>query len=197
MKENANPIIYAVERSSPEEQQNLVGTPSIQRLNFHSGKIGLDNERLFSFFSYKTPEERSAYIALRSCSVSVASMENPIIQRTTSRFDPLGLLRQAGFDVDAVPCPLIQRPQFNPHCSSTVDEEPQGSKEIDHSVIDPIRNRDLFTADEVFEMIRNIQDPEHPLTLEQLHVVNRNHIQVIESVDMRQAPFSFVHVHFT
>jgi hypothetical protein len=30
--------------------------------------------------------------------------------------------------------------------------------------------RDAFTAEEVFELIRNLNDPEHPLTLEQLKV---------------------------
>lgn len=30
--------------------------------------------------------------------------------------------------------------------------------------------RDAFTAEEVFDLIRNLNDPEHPLTLEQLKV---------------------------
>lgn len=30
--------------------------------------------------------------------------------------------------------------------------------------------RDAFTSEEVFELIRNLNDPEHPLTLEQLKV---------------------------
>ncbi len=30
--------------------------------------------------------------------------------------------------------------------------------------------RDAFTGEEVFELIRNLNDPEHPLTLEQLKV---------------------------
>jgi len=38
--------------------------------------------------------------------------------------------------------------------------------------------RDLFTAEEVFSYIRNLNDPEHPLTLEQLHVVSVENIQV-------------------
>ncbi|KAJ1914280.1 Cytosolic iron-sulfur assembly component 2B [Mycoemilia scoparia] len=42
----------------------------------------------------------------------------------------------------------------------------------DDSVHDPI------DADEIYELIRNINDPEHPLTLEQLNVTQRAHIHV-------------------
>ncbi|KAJ2725836.1 hypothetical protein GGI07_001043 [Coemansia sp. Benny D115] len=38
--------------------------------------------------------------------------------------------------------------------------------------------RDPVDSDEVYELIRNINDPEHPLTLEQLHVTNREHVFV-------------------
>eukprot|EP00551_Chaetoceros_affinis_P010062 CAMPEP_0203670044 /NCGR_PEP_ID=MMETSP0090-20130426/6243_1 /ASSEMBLY_ACC=CAM_ASM_001088 /TAXON_ID=426623 /ORGANISM="Chaetoceros affinis, Strain CCMP159" /LENGTH=330 /DNA_ID=CAMNT_0050534829 /DNA_START=81 /DNA_END=1076 /DNA_ORIENTATION=+ len=40
------------------------------------------------------------------------------------------------------------------------------------------KRRDPIEAEEVFDIIRNIQDPEHPLTLEQLNVVNLNHVSV-------------------
>lgn len=37
---------------------------------------------------------------------------------------------------------------------------------------------DEFDSREVFDLIRNINDPEHPLTLEELNVVDENHIYV-------------------
>merc|ERR1712154_127936 len=40
---------------------------------------------------------------------------------------------------------------------------------------------DEFTASEIFEMIRSINDPEHPLTLEQLNVVTLDNIQINEN----------------
>jgi metal-sulfur cluster biosynthetic enzyme len=46
------------------------------------------------------------------------------------------------------------------------NKEPQSNQE------------DNVTADDVFEIIRNIQDPEHPLTLEQLAVVSRQQIDI-------------------
>ena len=38
--------------------------------------------------------------------------------------------------------------------------------------------REGFTTEEVFEMIRHLNDPEHPLTLEQLNVVSEENILV-------------------
>ncbi|KAJ2159966.1 hypothetical protein GGF46_002630 [Coemansia sp. RSA 552] len=44
--------------------------------------------------------------------------------------------------------------------------------DLDDGVSDPI------DADEVYELIRRINDPEHPLTLEQLRVTNPEHVFV-------------------
>ncbi|KAI8336952.1 hypothetical protein BC941DRAFT_426214 [Chlamydoabsidia padenii] len=44
--------------------------------------------------------------------------------------------------------------------------------ELDDDIEDPI------DADEVFDLIRSISDPEHPLTLEQLNVTQNQHIVV-------------------
>ena len=38
--------------------------------------------------------------------------------------------------------------------------------------------RELFTASEVFDLIRSLHDPEHPLTLEQLNVLCEENIEV-------------------
>ncbi len=43
--------------------------------------------------------------------------------------------------------------------------------------------RDPIDELEIYEMIRNINDPEHPLTLEALHVVEPRLIKVVDDVD--------------
>ena len=40
--------------------------------------------------------------------------------------------------------------------------------------------REHVTKEEVFSHIRNINDPEHPLTLEQLNVVSLDHVEVAD-----------------
>ncbi|XP_012524472.1 MIP18 family protein galla-2 [Monomorium pharaonis] len=50
---------------------------------------------------------------------------------------------------------------------------------------------DEFDAREIFDIIRNINDPEHPLTLEELNVVEQNLIEVDDKrnrVDVKFTP---------
>jgi len=56
--------------------------------------------------------------------------------------------------------------------------------------------REAFTADEIFEHIRRVRDPEHEtLTLEQLRVTTLDNVSVEEAKD--EASLSTVTVHFT
>jgi len=65
--------------------------------------------------------------------------------------------------------------------------------------------RDLVDAEEVFDMIRDITDPEHPLSLEQLNVVSMEHVIVKDNSCRENAvikednldDFSSVDVRFT
>ena len=53
------------------------------------------------------------------------------------------------------------------------------------------KNKDNFDSLEVFEMIRHLNDPEHPLTLEQLHVTTLENIDIDNQnnvVDVRFTP---------
>lgn len=76
-------------------------------------------------------------------------------------------------------------------------------------VIEPIKditfdsNKKLenVTIDNVFELIRNILDPEHPYTLEQLNVVCKDHIEIGEIAEndilcKLGLPIKFINVTF-
>jgi len=64
---------------------------------------------------------------------------------------------------------------------------------------------DPFSTNEIFDLVRDINDPEHPVTLEQLHVVRPEHIyfvqdsRVTSSFSLKSAVVSPVSllVHFT
>merc|ERR1712224_582368 len=60
----------------------------------------------------------------------------------------------------------------NPTIYEKVEERSITRDEEDGDVYDPIDSR------EIFDLIRNINDPEHPLTLEQLNVVEEKNITV-------------------
>jgi len=57
-------------------------------------------------------------------------------------------------------------------------------QELDENVTDP------FDAREIFDMIRDINDPEHPLTLEDLNVVNEEHIFVDDENNIVNVQFT-------
>ncbi|RKP17938.1 hypothetical protein ROZALSC1DRAFT_15761 [Rozella allomycis CSF55] len=60
----------------------------------------------------------------------------------------------------------------NPTIFDTTHSFKPRSSDFDESI------HDLIDEEEIFELIRNINDPEHPLTLEQLNVVQIQHINI-------------------
>ncbi|EDV51334.1 MIP18 family protein galla-2 [Drosophila erecta] len=73
---------------------------------------------------------------------------------------------------------------INPNVYERIKERVLTANEEDENVPDPFDKR------EIFDLIRNINDPEHPLTLEELHVVQEDLIQIND----RQ---NSVHISFT
>ncbi|XP_037044339.1 MIP18 family protein galla-2 [Bradysia coprophila] len=61
---------------------------------------------------------------------------------------------------------------LNPNVYKKSAERTVTTSEEDDSIVDPFDER------EVFDLIRAINDPEHPLSLEELHVVQQNLITV-------------------
>ncbi|KAJ8041422.1 MIP18 family protein galla-2 [Holothuria leucospilota] len=49
---------------------------------------------------------------------------------------------------------------------------------------------DAFDSREIFDLIRNINDPEHPLTLEELHVVENSEIEVNDKENLVKVNFT-------
>lgn len=73
---------------------------------------------------------------------------------------------------------------INPQVFEKATVRPVTNSDQDEDVIDEFDER------EIFDLIRNINDPEHPLTLEELHVVEEKNITINNGVNS-------VHVNFT
>ncbi|KYN20531.1 PREDICTED: MIP18 family protein CG7949 [Trachymyrmex cornetzi] len=74
---------------------------------------------------------------------------------------------------------------INPKLYKKLDDREITVEEQDEDVADE------FDAREIFDIIRNINDPEHPLTLEELNVVEQNLIEVDDErnrVDVKFTP---------
>ncbi|XP_045106562.1 MIP18 family protein galla-2-like [Portunus trituberculatus] len=61
---------------------------------------------------------------------------------------------------------------LNPQVFAEADQRKENPSDWDDTVRDPVDSR------EVFDLIRGIRDPEHPLTLEQLNVVSEEQCEV-------------------
>jgi len=83
----------------------------------------------------------------------------------------------------------LSKRRHHAHSAAAVGDE----LEVDESAVD------AWDAAEVFELIRHINDPEHPLTLEQLRVAQLEHVQVVDAQAAGAAPHaaSSVDIRFT
>ncbi|XP_017087695.2 MIP18 family protein galla-2 [Drosophila bipectinata] len=79
---------------------------------------------------------------------------------------------------------LTEIENINPNVYDKIKERQITANEEDENVADPFDKR------EIFDLIRNINDPEHPLTLEELHVVQENLIRISDGQNS-------VHINFT
>ena len=229
-KENPNPTIHSTDKrghASRSPAAPLLGTEFIQRYNLgapspntqqpiHDEWNVINGEEDVSSLQWGsiTAEDRSVALALSAA--AYPDTENGNSQSPTTADDSvspkLDILQQAGFALFhpkriQKQCRAIRYPSYAPSTHKVSEHTNTIKEEGD--------NRDAITANEVFDIIRNIQDPEHPLTLEQLNVVRLELIEVVDlkgndNVDANECSsetnenngclrkkFSTVHVQFT
>jgi len=251
MKENPNPTIKSVSGTIHQHKEKdnlcLIGTPHIRRFNVlderrrrllqgegeSDGGEG-ENKNWSDDEGYEEgAEERSVYLALSSVAITATGKH---------KFDPVGLLRKAGFILPEAeasttkgnvvldspfrevpfPPPLVLSSRVdhrwcdtemsqsryeemenknitvamdpikqchddggnNGRCGEILGEENRHDAEVPRTEGKERQRlrRDPFTSDEIYNMIRTIQDPEHNLTLEQLSIVNVDHIEIYDSI---------------
>ncbi|KAK7686916.1 hypothetical protein QCA50_009993 [Cerrena zonata] len=72
---------------------------------------------------------------------------------------------------------------------STEDELSSDSGAIEEEEVDEAEEEDLIDSQEIFDLISTISDPEHPLTLAQLAVVNLSDISLKHDYSYHHALF--------
>jgi metal-sulfur cluster biosynthetic enzyme len=206
-KENPNPVVHTTQRSTSSARSSLsqsLGYEAIRRYNLGAPSptistiIPDESSPFTSSSSYlsapPTAEEHSVAIALSEAAYAPTS--------SAAADSSLDVLQRAGFALFHPQrmhkeCRAIRFPSYSP--ASVTNPTPRSSS------LDAQHNRDEITSEEVFDIIRNIQDPEHPLTLEQLNVVRIDLVDVVDlSVandamdvqDGQKRKFSTVHVQF-
>jgi metal-sulfur cluster biosynthetic enzyme len=175
-KENANPkIIEVIKRPSKLHPSSRIWS-SINTIPHDGGQLSRHD------FSYSYSINRSIFNALQQSS-----------DATQGRF--VSLLQSSGLVLRQGECATSDKSihPFPIHFSNFATNVTVGSSqpELDRQQM----RREMFNEDEVFDIIRNIQDPEHPLTLEQLGVVTRQQIEVKEN--QGSEGYSTIDVRFT
>ena len=178
-KENPNPIIHSTsKRTSLESQKSdvsFLGSQSIRRYglgarlpNRHELRSDYNIDIESTSTGVPTAEERLVAIALSEAAHSNST--NKMIDTSIDNTSPyVELLHNAGF-------PILKPNQLQ-KALKIPSFIPSGMSKLTHN---PSPKRNPITSEEVFEIIRNIQDPEHPLTLEQLNVVRLELVQVVD-----------------
>ena len=162
-KDNENPIIHAVEEDEAHSYKRPIGWSQLKPFHVIPPKDDQDLP-----FQCQSAADRAVVHAL------LDTFE-------ASQGEGVALLRKAGlglpkystisnFSARPYKEQLQSTPQFMPAGCSRGSGEDKGSDNHD---------RDSITQDEIFAIIRNIQDPEHAgVTLEQLRVVSRRQIEI-------------------
>lgn len=201
-KENANPTVHAVNATGKysrillrqhEHSCSFLGQKSIVEYSkavvnnsASSTKCFFDDSNDVSGLA-QSVDERSVYMALQDI---VQSRKGYILEKnarekvteidttnlTSTSATPLPILQDAGFYID--PDLHFSLPVFRPVTSGGATTNGKSTHAI---------TRDPFDEEEVFDMIRSINDPEHPLTLEQLNVVNLQDIKVADQLNIKQS----------
>jgi metal-sulfur cluster biosynthetic enzyme len=166
IKDNANPIIHDVSRDASAS----------------SCWESLLEEELSNHSAGDTPANRAIRQALSDCSTTATTAGNTRSVRSIPRRAPFPWATTAAAVVDE------HHRQHQPKL-----DEKRGRKtekeDNEPNNVETEKERDPLSADEVFAYICNIQDPEHPLTLEQLGVVS------VDQIDVSTPPY--IRVRFT
>ena len=185
-KENANPTLYATldDGKRRERDSSAVGSEAVARFSrFAHSSTHDDGDSTDDLSGAGGAWERSVHLALEDAAAASGGSN-------------VSLLRDAGFAVpdleDAAAATIPELLTVAPFtCSPLLSSS---------SSLPP--DRDGIDAEEVFEIIRNIQDPEHPNSLESLGVVRLAHVTVVDlkspsSKEESKGKLSKVDVRFT
>eukprot|EP00934_Nitzschia_sp_Nitz4_P008578 Nitzschia sp. Nitz4//scaffold17_size182527//171565//172365//NITZ4_001883-RA/size182527-processed-gene-0.76-mRNA-1//-1//CDS//3329539427//8568//frame0 len=179
-KENANPTILSVDKRHIHTKQSQLDWTQVGDFILEDG----DSTALQNWFPTSSQD-----MAIISALVDISK---------ATHGQGVGLLGRAGLKVP-VQAPNSDR-GLNWRPTILIQE---GSKETtDSPAIETAETSSIsyepIDAEEVFHIIRTIQDPEHPHTLEQLGVVSLDQIQVTDPHPSNATnSLSIVHVRFT
>lgn len=174
-KDNANPIILTVEQSGPCLKRQPLGWAELAAISADSPR----DADLWNDEPNRGIERSAEDLAVMHALTDIAAATNG---------EGVSLLRKVG---------IVVSDEITSSLQPSIGIDIFVKRTSEPVVVEEEKRRDCLDADEIYEIIRNIQDPEHPLTLEQLGVVSRKQIEVCDALDDNTAKLSYVNVRFT
>ncbi|GKZ00029.1 hypothetical protein MPSEU_000956300 [Mayamaea pseudoterrestris] len=175
-KDNANPVVKAVDnrQSARAKKRRPLGWDELQRISADPiATVSIDDPNTW------TTEHLQPQVEIKRTPEDIAVMQALADVSAMTGGKGVSLLTRAGIVIPSRD-QIAWQPSFD-H-SDLMATKPDDI-EMDEQSFDEYE-RDPLESDEVFDIIRNIQDPEHPLTLEQLGVVSREQIVVQDLLDV-------------
>jgi metal-sulfur cluster biosynthetic enzyme len=193
VKENANPQIYVVDRTKAHPSINWITFLGISPTTLCDG----DGDNSNDCFDNDGDQEFPITVASAS---EMAILKSLIDCSRATNGSGVRLLRHAGLFVpNSHSATKEHQPDNGSHPSRSVpfqvvaeekqqedSDDKNNSTSIDISTTNLVQSDGNFysiTANEIFDIIRTIQDPEHPHTLEQLGVVSLEQVHVTSKND--------------
>lgn len=210
-KDNENPVVRPIDtsRRSSTSTKPPIGWWEIEALMTSQETAG--NEECEQFLDV---ENEGKGVTLRSDTWRRDPVDRTVLRALTdvsmaTKGEGVLLLKKIGLVIpDRLTCDDSNLVASGVHDVShfstsyqSLSLERHNAMEIDDASSNELE-RDRLTVDEIFGIVRNIQDPEHPLTLEQLGVVSREQINVVDLLDKpssekSEGSCSTLHVRFT
>jgi len=206
---NDNPTVLEVSTHPSHQKRHALEWPELAAISAdpfstNTSCFPLESEEQVMFSRHRARPKRSSddlavTLALSDASIAsggkaVSLLRNFGLKYPVDEAQRQDLSQRVGptwkFSAVAAPAKLQQGTQQSPAPTTGQD-----SKEKDED--EENEERDIIDEDEVFDIIRNIQDPEHPLTLEQLGVVSRKQISVCDRTVEGSCTYSTLDVRFT
>lgn len=198
---NENPVVLEVS-NQPHHKRHALEWPelaSISADSFSTDKtFPLQNEGEVLFGRNRarpnrSPEDVAVVMALSEASMASHGKAVQLLREFGLHYPTDESQREVSQQVDptwtfSTPASIAEQLSKSKGYKNESEEKYDNTSKFDEE-------RDTVDADEIFDIIRNIQDPEHPLTLEQLGVVSRDQIRVCDRT--LQGTYSTLDVRFT
>ena len=200
-KDNANPTVRTVEKDRSRAKREPLQWRQLGEFQRSPFQISSSSSpQAPAYFASQDPQRQEM------CWFPTTSEDRSVLNalvdtQVATQGKGVALLSSLGLAIPSSTSDVLKHPHFRAAELTSTEEETKSHSS--DPIPKPVTEWETVSSDEVFDIIRSIQDPEHPHTLEQLGVVCLEHVEVhdegpiIENNPCTIGSVSTVEVRFT